>query len=139
MRAHLAPGHAAAGRPAKNWDFDALAGAGAIRSTADDMLRYLKANMGNGASPFARRDAIRTTAPQRRDPGDGRVGLAWMTTGGGIVWHNGGTGGYAGPSSASRPTGSAASPSSRTRRVLADDLGFGDARCERARSRPRTG
>lgn len=34
MRAHLAPGHDDNGKPAKNWDFDALAGAGAIRSTA---------------------------------------------------------------------------------------------------------
>ena len=37
----------------KNWDFDALAGAGAIRSTANDMLRYLKANMGIDPSPLA--------------------------------------------------------------------------------------
>src|SRR6185503_14325689 len=38
MRAHLAPGHDENGKPADNWDFEALAGAGAIRSTADDML-----------------------------------------------------------------------------------------------------
>jgi D-alanyl-D-alanine-carboxypeptidase/D-alanyl-D-alanine-endopeptidase len=31
MRAHLAPGHDDAGKAAKNWDFDALAGAGAMR------------------------------------------------------------------------------------------------------------
>jgi hypothetical protein len=31
---------------AKDWDFNALTGAGAFRSTANDMLRYLKANMG---------------------------------------------------------------------------------------------
>src|SRR6185312_12516960 len=30
MRAHLAPGHDDNGKPAKNWDIDALAGAGAI-------------------------------------------------------------------------------------------------------------
>jgi serine-type D-Ala-D-Ala carboxypeptidase/endopeptidase len=41
MRAHLAPGHLYTGEAAKNWDFDALAGAGAIRSTANDMLRYI--------------------------------------------------------------------------------------------------
>src|SRR5262249_62330186 len=28
MRAHLAPGHDEDGKPAKNWDIDALAGAG---------------------------------------------------------------------------------------------------------------
>src|SRR5437588_859168 len=52
MRAHLAPGHDGAGKAAKNWDLDALAGAGAVRSTANDMLRYLKANMGIGRSPL---------------------------------------------------------------------------------------
>jgi serine-type D-Ala-D-Ala carboxypeptidase/endopeptidase len=93
MRAHLASGHDAAGKAAKNWDLDALAGAGAIRSTANDMLRYLKANMGIDPSPLAaamkfaqqpRRDMTKTT----------RIGLAWMTTDKGIVWHNGMTGGY---------------------------------------------
>ncbi len=33
------------GKRAKHWDFDALAGAGGVRSTADDMLRFLDANM----------------------------------------------------------------------------------------------
>jgi D-alanyl-D-alanine-carboxypeptidase/D-alanyl-D-alanine-endopeptidase len=46
MRSHLAPGHDSLGNAVKNWDFDALAGAGAIRSTANELLRYLKANMG---------------------------------------------------------------------------------------------
>src|SRR5580700_2239421 len=32
MRAHLAPGHDATGKTVENWDLDALAGAGAIRS-----------------------------------------------------------------------------------------------------------
>jgi len=93
MRAHLAPGHDATGKAAKNWEFDALAGAGAIRSTANDMLRYLKANMGIDQSPLAaamklaqrpRSDMVKTV----------RIGLAWMTTDKGIVWHNGQTAGY---------------------------------------------
>jgi serine-type D-Ala-D-Ala carboxypeptidase/endopeptidase len=54
MRAHLAPGHDGSGTAANNYDFaDAQAGAGAIRSTANDMLRYLKANMGIDQSPLA--------------------------------------------------------------------------------------
>jgi serine-type D-Ala-D-Ala carboxypeptidase/endopeptidase len=94
MRSHLAPGHDDAGKAADNWDLDALAGAGAIRSTANDMLRYLKANMGIDQSPLAaamkfaqqpRSNMVKTT----------RIGLAWMTTDRGIVvWHNGMTGGY---------------------------------------------
>lgn len=95
MRSHLAPGHLASGAPVKNWDFDALAGAGAIKSTANDMLRYLMANMGLGASPLS---AAMQLAQQPRSNAVGamRIGLAWMTTGSGIVWHSGETGGYAG-------------------------------------------
>ena len=93
MRAHLARGHDAEGKPASNWDLDALAGAGAIRSTANDMLRYLKANMGRGQSSL--QPAMKFAQQPRAQMGNGtRIGLAWMTTANGIVWHNGGTGGY---------------------------------------------
>jgi serine-type D-Ala-D-Ala carboxypeptidase/endopeptidase len=93
MRAHLAPGHDAAGMAARNWDLDALAGAGAIRSTANDMLRYLKANMGIDPSPLAA--AMKLAQQPRSDMAKTvRIGLAWITTAKGIVWHNGGTGGY---------------------------------------------
>jgi serine-type D-Ala-D-Ala carboxypeptidase/endopeptidase len=93
MRAHLAPGHDDTGKAAKNWDLDALAGAGALRSTANDMLRYLKANMGIGQSPLAA--AMNFAQRPRSDMAKTvRVGLAWVTTDKGIVWHNGGTGGY---------------------------------------------
>jgi serine-type D-Ala-D-Ala carboxypeptidase/endopeptidase len=93
MRAHLAAGHDIAGTAAKSWDFDALAGAGAIRSTANDMLRYLKANMGIDPSPLAA--TMRFAQQPRSDMTKTmRIGLAWMTTGKGIIWHNGETGGY---------------------------------------------
>jgi len=93
MLAHLAPGHDAAGKPAKNWDIDALAGAGAIRSTASDMLRYLKANMGIDQTPLTAAMKFAQQPLSDMDK-DARIGLAWMTTSKGIVWHNGGTGGY---------------------------------------------
>jgi D-alanyl-D-alanine-carboxypeptidase/D-alanyl-D-alanine-endopeptidase len=93
MRAHLAPGHDAAGQATNNWDFDALAGAGAIRSTANDMLRYLRANVGVDQSPLAA--AMKLAQRPRLDMAKTtRIGLAWMTTDRGIVWHNGQTGGY---------------------------------------------
>jgi CubicO group peptidase (beta-lactamase class C family) len=77
MRAHLAPGHDDNGKPAKNWDLDALAGAGAIRSTANDMLRYLKANMGRDPSPLAA--AMKFAQEPRRDMNRNmRIGLAWI-------------------------------------------------------------
>jgi len=93
MRAHLAPGHDSMGNGAKNWDFDVLAGAGAIRSTANDLLRYMKANMGIDRSPLAAAMKL-AQAPLSDANKTNRIGLAWMTSRTGIVWHNGGTGGY---------------------------------------------
>ncbi len=96
MRAHLAAGHDEEGKPAKNWDFDALAGCGAIRSSTTDMLRYLQANMGRRSDALGA--AMKFAQEPRRDIGkDSRIGLAWMTLtrdGTSVIWHNGGTGGY---------------------------------------------
>ena len=87
MHTRLAPGHDHTGKAASQ-DADALVGAGAIRSTANDMLRYLKANMGIDPSPLAA--AMKLAQQPRRDMGNAmRVGLAWITTAKGIVWHNG--------------------------------------------------
>ncbi|MGA7808097.1 serine hydrolase, partial [Bradyrhizobium sp.] len=95
MRAHLAPGRDVMGMAVKNWDLDALAGAGAIRSTANDMLRFLKANMGIDPSPLAA--AMKFAQASRSDMGPAvRIGLAWITNAKGIIWHNGQTGGYHG-------------------------------------------
>jgi hypothetical protein len=57
------------------------------------MLRYLKANMGIDQSPLAA--AMKLAQQPRSDMGKiMRIGLAWITTEKGIVWHNGMTGGY---------------------------------------------
>jgi D-alanyl-D-alanine-carboxypeptidase/D-alanyl-D-alanine-endopeptidase len=97
-RARLAQG-SADGRPAANWDLDALAGAGALRSTAADMTEFLAAAMGLRHTPLDA--AFRLAAEPQFDAGPGgvmRIGLGWhvrLGTGGSrIVWHNGGTGGY---------------------------------------------
>jgi serine-type D-Ala-D-Ala carboxypeptidase/endopeptidase len=93
MRAHLALGHDDTGKAMKNWDHDALAGGGAIRSTANDMLRYLKANMGIDQLPLVA--AMKLAQLPRSDTDKAtRIGLAWMTTDKGIVWHSGSTYGY---------------------------------------------
>jgi CubicO group peptidase (beta-lactamase class C family) len=52
----LAQGHDEAGEPVPKWDLPALAGAGALCSTATDMLRYLEANL--GAAPEAIKPAL---------------------------------------------------------------------------------
>ena len=97
QRARLATGHTAEGEPTGNWDFDALAGAGAIRSTAHDMLRFASAQLGLTESPLAA--AIATSQQVHFDGEGGRYGLGWVlqkARGGELdfIWHNGGTGGY---------------------------------------------
>jgi len=95
MRAHLAVGHGG-GAIAKNWTFDALAGAGAVLTSTKDMLIYLRMNMGQIELPGGNTNPIAHQA--RRDAGGGqRIGLAWMSFRGrdsDVLWHNGGTGGY---------------------------------------------
>jgi D-alanyl-D-alanine-carboxypeptidase/D-alanyl-D-alanine-endopeptidase len=101
MRARLATGHNASLEPVKNWDLPTLAGAGALRSTANDMLRFLAATLGYTDSSLA--PAMAAMLKERRPttpPVGGmktEIGLAWMITTRGdtqIVWHDGGTGGY---------------------------------------------
>jgi serine-type D-Ala-D-Ala carboxypeptidase/endopeptidase len=70
LRKRLAPGHDAELRPAKNWDLPTLAGAGALRSSVNDMMKFIDAVL-------ARK----------------QLDLGWQRYGN-ILWHNGGTGGY---------------------------------------------
>jgi len=98
MKARLALGHNAKLLAVPNWDLPALAGAGALRSSANDMLTFLAANLGYMKSPLA--PAMAAMLSVRRPtgaPGGGEIGLAWLITRPSedeIVWHNGGTGGY---------------------------------------------
>lgn len=76
-----------------NWDgFHALAGAGAIVSTANDLLRFIDENLDAGKMAGALA-AIRE--PQR----SGHTALGWhlkkVADDDMVFWHNGGTGGYA--------------------------------------------
>lgn len=97
MKAHLAAGHDAQLAPAANWDFATLAGAGAIRSTANDMLKFLSAWIGYTPSPLAA--AMKTQLATRRPTGVANldIALGWHILSNydrEIIWHNGGTGGY---------------------------------------------
>lgn len=97
IKARLAVGHNAALEPVKNWDLPTLAGAGALRSTANDLLSFLAANLGYSKSPLA--PAMAAMAQTRRPTGQQglEIALGWhifTSNGKEIVWHNGGTGGY---------------------------------------------
>jgi len=98
MQARLAPGHTRMLVPTKNWDIPSLAGAGALRSSANDMLTFLAAEMGYAQSALApaMKAMLLPRHPAAGPPGL-EVALAWhilTANGKSIVWHNGGTGGY---------------------------------------------
>ncbi len=96
QEARMATGHDN-GRPAKNWDFDALAGAGALRSTAADMARFVRAAMGLDVTPLARDFALMLEDRKEMGVATMKVGVGWHiqnSAGTTAVWHNGGTGGF---------------------------------------------
>lgn len=98
MRSRLAPGHDGGGQAQGLWDLPAIAGAGALRSTVNDMLKYVRANADSTSRPLGSVLAL-THATRRPGPvPQVSIGLAWhrTTTPGGrtVIWHNGGTGGY---------------------------------------------
>lgn len=93
-----AKGYDAALEPASDWHLASLQGAGALRSTADDMLTFLEAAMGKRPSPLAPAFAalLATRAPIGNGDDDQQA-LGWVISGKGdkqVIWHNGGTGGY---------------------------------------------
>jgi CubicO group peptidase (beta-lactamase class C family) len=101
----FAQGHSGPHQPAHAWRLDALAGAGAIRSTASDMLTYLEMQLNPDAvkpseaaeSPAGTlAAALRMSHQLRADSMPMmKVGLAWLfETKTGAYWHNGATGGY---------------------------------------------
>jgi CubicO group peptidase (beta-lactamase class C family) len=98
MKARLAPGHTAALQPAANWDLPTLAGAGALRSSANDMLTFLAAAIGApSSSPLGQ--AFQTMLATRRPTGQPglEMALGWLAfkdQASEVIWHNGGTGGY---------------------------------------------
>ena len=105
LQARFVQGHTADHRPAHSWDFDALAGAGGIRSTAGDMLTYLAAQLhpeqlattGSAASQGRTLPAaIKASHTLHGEalPGT-HIGVNWFSNDSGTgFWHNGATGGF---------------------------------------------
>jgi CubicO group peptidase (beta-lactamase class C family) len=96
-------GHSSDHHAAHAWDLDALAGAGAIRSTANDLLTYLEAqlhpeNIRPNRSTTARTlpAAIKLSQEPRAEAAPGmQIAFNWLyVTADGTYWHNGATGGY---------------------------------------------
>ena len=79
------------------WDFEVLGGAGVIKSTPGDLMKFLAANMDPAASPLAA--DLEACQVQQAESWTGNVGYGWQLTSTlqgelDFVWHNGGTGGF---------------------------------------------
>jgi hypothetical protein len=97
MKTRLAVGHDGGLAPVENWDIPTLAGAGALRSTANDILTFLGANLGFVKTPLEQAMADEVSVRRSAGAFDMEIAYAWhiqTKDGNAIIWHNGGTGGY---------------------------------------------
>ncbi len=96
QKARLAPPHTEGGIPDHCWTFDQLAGAGAIRSTVDDMLQFAQSNLYPPDGKLGEAiDLAWQVHQQPIDDANFAMGLGWHVARDGTTrWHNGQTGGY---------------------------------------------
>jgi CubicO group peptidase (beta-lactamase class C family) len=123
----MAVGHTSRGRPVPPFEVPALPGAGALRSTAADMLRFLEANLDPASTPLAA-PLEHIQQPRHRKGRGMQVGLGWLIArapepAGPLLWHNGGTNGFRSFAAAARDRGIAVVVLSNTARMV-DPLGL---------------
>jgi serine-type D-Ala-D-Ala carboxypeptidase/endopeptidase len=95
MSSRLATPHQSYAVNSVSWNAPVFEGAGSIRSTANDMLTFLAANMGMTETEL--QPALQlANIPQRSTGGDEYIGFGWHLpkSGKGIHGHNGQTSGY---------------------------------------------
>jgi serine-type D-Ala-D-Ala carboxypeptidase/endopeptidase len=96
LATRMSAGHNNMGDTVPLWHFDALAGAGALRSSAADMVTYLAAMLDTTHATLGPSiAAVRT--PHASFGGQNRIGLGWIIAPmpSGPVWlHDGGTAGF---------------------------------------------
>ena len=102
-RPRVATGHTWLGREAAPWHLAALAGCGGLRSTAADLLAFLRLHAATSESPVAA--AAADTARPRATWRKVEIGLGWLIVPPGrrspvgrgrfkLLFHEGGTGGF---------------------------------------------
>lgn len=89
-------GHGGRGNPVSNWDFHPnLGGVGAIRSTADDIAKWLDALRDEPSGPLA--EALKRSREVLIDTGSHKLGYGWLhlpLNDRHVLAHDGGTGGF---------------------------------------------
>jgi CubicO group peptidase (beta-lactamase class C family) len=91
QRSHFVSVYNEKGAPTPAWDLDALAPAGALRSTVHDLLLYAKANLGKTKGKLDEAMSLTHKITNTRKM---EVGLGWhgaTIKGQHVIWHNGGT------------------------------------------------
>jgi len=100
MKARMATGHDENGKQAANYNLQVMAGAGALRSTANDLVKYISANLGFVQSSLTPLMENMQVIRHRDQPEFGTTAMPWYDWG---VWippqteilgHGGGTGGF---------------------------------------------
>jgi CubicO group peptidase (beta-lactamase class C family) len=97
LKARFATGHNRFGEAVPSWDRQTQLGGSALRSTANDLLKFVSANL--GLTPSSLTPLMEKTHVVHLDQTLGMdVGLAWMIMatpqGTKIIWHGGGAPGY---------------------------------------------
>ena len=97
MESHLAYGHNGFGDRVPLWDMPTLAGAGALRSTVNDLLDFAASNLSPDQTNLG--PVLKDAQRLRRQLGErsDSIGCNWLISKPGehtVTWHNGGTGGY---------------------------------------------
>lgn len=91
----FAQGYNSTGKAVGHWHFKSMAGGGAIRSSVNDLMKYLRAHLQDNASTTLT-GAFRLCERPTFEFSNGKMGLGWRTPDHlpGIFWKNGGTGGF---------------------------------------------
>lgn len=95
MTEKLALGHNDQLEVVSNWDITTLAGAGAIRSTTSDMVKFVIANISTNDTSLNKAMKLSHEIAFSDENQNFNIALAWhFANDSTITWHNGGTGGY---------------------------------------------
>jgi serine-type D-Ala-D-Ala carboxypeptidase/endopeptidase len=97
LQKRMATGHDLALDPVPLWDLGAIPGAGAFRSSTNDMLTYLAAELGYLKTPLHAAMVDMRTVRRTTRNGAMKIALGWHTFERGghpMYWHTGMTGGF---------------------------------------------
>jgi hypothetical protein len=100
LKPRLARGHDESGKETPGWELDGYMGAGGLRSSVNDLLKYVSANMGLAHSTLTPLMEKAHVIRHRGAPRYGSTGMSWMDcwepeeTSRKLLGHAGGTGGY---------------------------------------------